>query len=282
MRNRIILLIAIAAMLITGCAGPPDKVDDTPYSDVLAQRIAAAENGTSKSERPNYLPEAMFKNLPGFPEDFYQMRILVISGKLQDLSTIGEEYWQQPEWFPHFEDIGVPMLQSPPKDRFGAQGFSVYPADSVTVLKPGGVSEAIFWIKSGYLVETYQGMNLNVVYPASGSITTGYELPGGAKSVQQDPDEATKYFEVDIGPEEFILEPNFPIYRIDGTKKITLKITATEFAEPGNYVIGIDSSEVDDEKEKEWVLEYKNLYTSGGMTKLGRPMYQAFIQVKAE
>ena len=66
----------------------------------------------------------MYKELPQFTKDFYKIRTLVWAGMIQDLSTIGEEYWKQPEWFPKFEKIGVPSKIKTLDDLFFYRYFS--------------------------------------------------------------------------------------------------------------------------------------------------------------
>jgi hypothetical protein len=221
----------------------------------------------------------MFSRLPAFPKDFYQIRTLVRTGRITDFGDLEERYWMQPEFFPNFEEIGAPLLSHPPKDRWGAYGIAVYPADSVSVIEDGKSLDIFFFIKSNYLVETYQGVNLVPAFPEKTEIESGFQLPGGATGVKQDPKLAKDYFDVSVAPGLFILEPNFPIYNINGTRKIKLTITAKENTPPGNYVIGLDTDQVPRWQEEEWVKQYLNLYTSGGMTKIERPYYQAFIQV---
>lgn len=288
-RRTILIVGAITALLvlvfiITGCAeeglGTEAPVREESYSEELEKRIAAElANGTQISGRQDYLPEEMFSRLPEFPEDFYQIRTLVELGRITDLENLEPEYWMQPEFFPYFEEIGLELLQNPPEGRWGAYGIATYPGDSVSTIVAGESLNMYFFIKSSYLVETYQGINFEILFPETAEITSGVELPDGSKSVEQDSDEARNYFQVEVDPNPFVLEPNFPIYNLNGTRKIKVSITAKEDTPEGNYVVALDTSDVPEEYEQEWLMEYLNLYTSGGMTKIDRPYYQAFIHV---
>ena len=104
-------------------------------------------------------------------------------------------------------------------------------------------------------------------------------MPDGSKWVEQNTSEARDHFTVKVSPNPFLLEPNFPIYNINGTRRIKVTITVSEDMPPGNYVVGLDTGEVPYEDEQRWLREHLNLYTSGGMTKIDRPYYQAFIMV---
>ena len=253
---------------------------EKPYSEELEKRIAKELSEHKPGEsRPDYLPAVMFSKLPEFPDDFYRVRTLVRLGRITDLGSLEQRYWMQPEFFPKFEDVGVSLLQNPPENRWGAYGIAVYPADSISTIVRGESLDIYFFIKSNYLVETYQGVNLEPVFLEESSIETGFSFPDGSTDVRQNVSEVKKNLDVKVSPNPFILEPNFPIYNINGTRKIVMTVTVAEDTPPGNYAIGLDTADVPLEYEKQWIREYLNLYTSGGMTKIERPYYQAFITV---
>jgi len=280
-----IAIIMIASMLIIcGCGsskpGTVAPIKEKSYDPALEARIAQAmANDSTKSDRPDNLPPDMFKRLPEFPKDFYQIRTLVRTGRITDFANLEERYWMQPEFFPNFEEIGVPLLSHPPENRWGAYGIAVYPADMVSTIEQGKSLDTYFFIKSNYLVETYQGVNLIPIYPSHTAIQSGFELPDGSKEVKQNSSIVKDYFDVKVEPNPFILEPNFPIYNINGTRKIKMTITVKENTPPGEYVVGLDTGTVPESYEQQWLKAYLNLYTSGGMTKIERPYYQAFVQV---
>lgn len=276
------IAIVLLLSVLVGCTTQPTEAWDKPYSEELYQRLLAAEvstNGTN-SGRPDYLPSGMFARLPDMPEDFYAIRSLVRLGRIVDLAALGPEYWMQPEFFPQFEEIGVPLLQNPPVGRWGAFGILIYPADTVITTTPGEEFATQFFLKSGYLVETYQGINLEVLYPNAGVITTGVRYSDGTNSIRQDGEQVAQYFDVEVQENPFVLEPNFPVYNQNGTRMVNLTIKVAENTPPGKYLIGLDTTGVPTDIEQEWVKKYLTLYTSGTMTKLDRPYYQAFIEVR--
>lgn len=283
-----ILTVSIISFLflffITGCTiekqSTKTPLNEKPYSAELENKIKnELINNTQQGGRPDYLPSEMFSRLPEFPKDFYQVQTLIKLGRIKDLENLEPQYWMQPEFFPNFNQIGLGLLQNPPKGRWGAYGIATYPGDSVSTIVVGESLDLFFFIKSNYLVETYQGINFNILFPKKSEILSGFQLLDGSKEVEQDSDKVKEYFKVKVDPNPFILEPNYPIYNINGTRKIKLTITVSNETPPGNYVVALDTGEVPDEYEQKWLKDYLTLYTSGSMTKIDRPYYQAFIQV---
>lgn len=276
-----ILLIAIGINTYRNRIRTGAEIMDTAYSDDVAKALEKNAGPPGNGEtRPSYLPDSIFENLPPFPRDFYKVRSLIQSGRLVDFASLEEEYWQQPEFFPHFEDIGVPLLANPPEGRWGAYGIATYPADSVGSIAPEGSIEMVFFIKSNYLVETYQGVYLETVYKDSTAIESGFEMPDGTRTIKQNASRMKDHFTINVEPNPFVLYPNFPKYHLNGTRKVNVTITASSDTPPGNYVIGLDTAKVPYEYEQKWLREFLNLYTSGGMTKIDRPYFQAFVEVK--
>lgn len=274
----VLVLLVIVAVSIFAIMINLSK-EEKPYSSVLQGRLSNIDSSIVKnSVRPDYLPAQMFVNLPQMPADFYQVRQLVGLGRLK-IEDVGEEYWQQPEFFPHFEDLGLQILQNPPEDRWGAYGVAVYPADSVATINRGDELTFTFFVKSGYLVETYQGINLEVVIPENTSLVSGYTFSDGSNEVKQNPEVVKKYIDIEINPNLFILYPNFPVYNTNGTFKVEMKVSVDKNIPVGKYVIGLDTGDIPDEYHVEWTKRFLTLYTSGGLTKIDRPYYQAFIEV---
>ncbi len=274
MRKTFFVLFVFLLIILASCA-PKQQA----YSSELEKRIQREESGqTQKSVRPDYLPSEMFKNLPKMPDDFYQKRSLVQSNIITDITNISEAYWLQPEWFPKFESNAVPVLANPPKDRWGAYGIAVYPPESVSGVKPGESLDMVFWLTSGYLVETYQGFKLEGIFPVSSS-TSASAMLSGATSIHQDPETVKKYFNIEVTPNVFVLNPNFPIFSKDGTKRIKVRITAAKDTPPGDYLVAVDTVPPSADQETTWIKQYLNRYASGKYVKLDRPYYQAFISV---
>jgi hypothetical protein len=263
MRRTLVLavVIALAMILLSGCR----------------QKMLTEYEG-NPAERPEYLPEAMFKELPEMPADFYKVREMVRSGEIRNLNEIWPEYYLQPEWFPGFEESGVPLLQNPPEDRWGAFGLGSYPSDTSASLVVGETLALVFYMRSSYLVETYQGISLVPVFPKNTALPEGFAMADGTTSITQEPS-VSEYFDVEVSPSVFLIEPNFPIYSKQSTQKVEVRITAKETIPLGNYVVAIDVGDAPLEQEEGWAKEHQNKYAGSSITKIGRPYYQAFIKV---
>lgn len=284
---KIALAIAVIIIIFIGFSAYRNRLRtgaeilDSAYSDDVSKALAKNAGQPADGEnRPDYLPAEMFASLPAFPKDFYRVRTLIRSGRLVDFANLEQEYWQQPEFFPHFEDIGVPLLQNPPKGRWGAYGIATYPADSVGSIAPGESLDMHFFIKSNYIVETYQGVYLKPVFNSETRMESGFTMPDGTERIKQNASAAQGYFKVVVEPNPLVLYPNYPKYQLNGTMKVKVTIFASNETPPGNYVIGLDTTTVPYEYEQKWLREFLNLYTSGGMTKIDRPYFQAFVEVK--
>lgn len=274
--KKLLAVLVLLTILTVGC----QVKDNQPYTTDLEERVAAAleRNQTFEQSRPNYLPDEMFSLLPVFPQDFYSVRQLIRAGTIKDLGALGADYWMQPEFFPNFEDIGLAVLQTPPENRWGAYGYLAYPADTISSIRPGESLDIYFFVKSSYLVETYQGIMFEHSFPATASVLGG-ELPDGSSLVEQNASQAAKYLTVKIEPNPFVLEPNFPVFRPGGTVRVKATITAAPETPPGNYAVAFDTGKVPKEQEDIWLKQYLNLYVSGTMTKISKPYHQAFLVV---
>jgi hypothetical protein len=195
------------------------------------------------------------------------------------VKPVPAEYYGQPEWIPYFESIGVRVIKNVSTTRFGAYGYMTYPGDSVLYLHAGDSMLRQFWVRSGYIITTYQGLNWATVYPASAELLSVYSLADGSRMVQQNPALAGTYFTVDITPQEYVLPPNFPYFNPNATVEMQVNVTVNVGTPVGNYVIGIDTAPVSPGAEQAWTEQYLTRYTSGGMVNANRPRYLIFVSV---
>lgn len=243
---------------------------------VIEQRLAMANRTQT---RPDYLPAIAYSNLPPFPKDFYPIRVLTQYGVLDDLDSLGEEYWKQPEFYPGFEGQGVQMMANPPIDRWSASGFRSYPADIQAEVSPGSSFTRVIFLSTSWLVETYQGMELYAYYPSETS--SPYPDLNGSYSIAQDPEAAARYFRTEVDPSLVLLEPAFPIFSSEWVKKIRVKVSVSPDTPSGTYAIGINARPPPGDIARQWVRKYLTYYTSGGTaTGVGRPYYQIIVTVR--
>jgi len=250
----------------------------------IRRELIAVEQVT---KRPDYLPEVMFRDLPDMPMDFYAKRVMYRYGLFEmDPELIGPEYWKQPEWYPKFEENTVKVLQNAPADRYGVCCFGIYPADAYMRLKIDGGEFHTFtkyaWIRSAPLVELYQGIRLAPHYPKEGNVekdvTPWQENP--KIDFMQDPDVAKKYIGISFAPEQFLLEPSFPIFRKEYIKLIEMQFTIDPDIPKGNYIVGFDTVAPDKEVSIDWMLKYPGAYNDARMGMFFSPrQYRLFITI---
>jgi len=217
----------------------------------------------------------VFQNLPPYPKDMREIYELVYYRKINDLSIINESYYKNPEFYPGWYYTGKDTFLNPPINRFGAFGYGCYPADTIAFVKPGQALKLTTFIKSGWVVETFQGMQLIPTFPSSANSSyMGW-------SVEQDPEKVKDYFIIDIEPDVFLLEPAFPVFLEGWARKITVDIKIKPNTPPGRYVIGIMPVNPPQEYSDKWLLKYKLRYVDIGSSpgSIGRPCYQVFIEV---
>ncbi|VVC02663.1 Uncharacterised protein [Candidatus Burarchaeum australiense] len=285
-------VLIVVGLLFLGCAqqGPAQPApggattpnvssNQTANKTPIELIIEADQQRAAKlSNRPDYLPAVVYKNLPPFPTDFYETMVLVQYGKM-DMQDFGPEYWKQPEWYPNFEGAGVQMMQNPPMDRWGAWGLGAYPSDMLVVTDQGTNFTATTYIYSSWLVKTYQGVGLETAYPAE--TTVPYEETGF--KVIQNSSEASKYFDVTFDPPYLLLGPAFPIFDANWTQKVLVHVNVKPDAKPGNYVIGVNAGGPPSDVEKEWFAKYRTNYvTSSFASGVDRPYFQITVVVKVK
>jgi hypothetical protein len=307
----------------------------SPYYEGLEAIVQAELNRTSaNATRGDYLPAAMFQELPSFPPDLYQMQVLFKyyqMGKIRnktDLNNkeLGPEYWKQPEWIPTFFTGGLPLIQNPPMDtryyhwaeyelisanqirnkntgevttlapgvvasvlpnktievktpRVGIEGYTVYPSDMVIAdAQPDTYFDVYTVLYCGWYVQTYQGVKLVPAFPDSGAIEDFQLFADGTKVVTQNPSEAEKYFKVEFEPEQFVLEPSFPIFKEGWAKLVRMRITVNESTPKGKYIVGMNIVAPSKEFNEEMLWKYKTQYRVGEVG-IGRPFFRVFLQV---
>jgi hypothetical protein len=218
----LLLAILFLGIAYVGCISTPNETplpNESKPSEVAIEKTLVNTTGfdlnkypelkqrlegygaVKESKRPDYLPAEVFKFLPKFPRDFYWVKTMVELGLLTDVNAIPAEYYKQPEFYPRFDTIGVDMMQHPTPGRFGAWGFGTYPSEvllNAKVNETTGVETTAYTIfHTSWLVETYQGMGLTVVYPNEAHMLSN-QFSDGSRSVTQNSSEVAKYFETEF------------------------------------------------------------------------------------
>jgi len=135
------------------------------------------------------LPAAMFEKLPAMPNDFEQVKILLMYNKIRDYTGYGPEYWKQPEWFPSWAEGCLPLLKNPPEDRWAGFGIGTFPYKATYGASPGETIKTVLYVRSGCMVVTYQGVGMIYGFPESARRL-------GDEIFYQTPSETEKYLKI--------------------------------------------------------------------------------------
>lgn len=213
---RVAFLIALLAFA-AGCVGQSAGMERTHY---------------------NLSPD-VFAALPLLPSDFKQADKAVqeLSYGFEKLPQLGEEYYKQPEFLPTWETIGVKNMRSPPEDRVALWGLGAYPAEQRFSAKPGDEFTAATFFHTSWMVQTYQGMHLALIYNET-------------------------YFDVTIEPDRLVLAPAYPAFERDWSQKVVVKIRVKEGSPIGEHLIRIRIMKPDEADERAWREQYGGRYVN--------------------
>jgi len=222
---------------------------------------------------------SIFRDLPAFPDDFGPVKALIDAGRVRDVcERIGEEYWKQPEFYPNFVPGGVSMMLNPPTDRMGVQGYGSFPGEGIVGAEPGETIRTCTFLHTSWLISTYQGMKLNPVYLDDTELSMN-SFSNGARTVSQSAEENQQYFNIEVEPYQFLLEPTWGYFYNGWTRKIDVVVHVSPNTPPGRYIIGVGVTAPDPDKAEEWLWEYKTIYVNAGAFGIGRPIYMLGIEV---
>jgi len=251
---------------MAGC--PQQTLDEEQSEETPAEGIAlpaddeeeTGATGPGITERPDYLNETVFEQLPAFPRDLYRLRNQIKYGEFWDMAAIGEEYYKQPEFYPTFESVGLSLLQK--RSGMSPWGFGAYPGDVQVITFPNdNITLATFFF-SAWGVETFQGIGLNY-------------------KITDESGEEVDYLEVEVDPSAIVIGPSYPVFEYEWAQKVVVEIHVKEDAPIGTYTVGVDATQVPAEKGREWSALYGGRYTEGGgfNTGMGRPYFKVLITV---
>jgi len=206
--------------------------------------VAAKFSGKPLSEMPRFFAlssEAeIWEELPPVPKDFSEIAYLLASGRFFTIENLDEGYYKQPEFYPGFKQTGLRFWTQPDPRGWATGGYGTYPAEQWTDLKKGETEnfKSTVFLYNGFGVQTYQGVTLFV---------------GG---------DASKYFDISISPQTFLLDADFPKFQKGWAQKITIRGSLKPGTPKGEYTVPIMIGFPPEEKQKEWENKYRNLYQS--------------------
>jgi len=214
-----------------------EEVWNKPYDRNYANMMKTWPDCPDKKDR-GYLPRQVFCELPNMPQDFERVKNEYKLKRLE-LYEVKSDYWKQPEWIPTFNSIILPLLQNPDFDRFGVTPFpGSYPSEFV--LEGDMTREPLrfdFLVFSPTSI-TYSGVKVIPLWSNNAELQLN-KFSDRTNKINQDASDIQQYFDIEISPDVFLLEPTIPIYNDDWIYKVKVLITAKPNLPKGKYALAI-------------------------------------------
>lgn len=178
------------------------------------------------------LPDYLYA-LPPKPDDFDS----ALSGlrMVADICELSEAYYLQPDFYVDSWEDGKRHYEEHDYSRWLVHGYGAYPAYPKAIFgsnKVGEEKQICTLYRTGLGVETWQGIKL---------------VP-----------EKSKYFDIIIEPDEFLLPPTFPQFDEEWVKKINITVKIKHPPPNATYKIEVNAVAPSEEKSKEWKEEVSN------------------------
>ncbi|MDO8340246.1 MAG: hypothetical protein Q7T16_06335 [Candidatus Burarchaeum sp.] len=279
----ILLVLALAYVSMQDSAGqsppvkPPElnKTVEPPcfYSrsghNVSCERLGLMLGPEKMNgSRGHDLSASLFAQLPEFPKDLHKAAVFVTLNYLNgsELAALGEEYWKQPEFYPGFWLSGVGLMQEPPQNRWGASGMRGYPVEHFVDASAGGAFVSANFFTTSWLVMNRQAVALepHVVVEEGTNVSA---------------EEAASYFNISIGPREFILGVAWPVFEENWAQKVVVDVKVSGNVKPGKYQIYFDVVPPSEEAAEKWAAEGLAYVSPSFMSGLDRPYYAIHVRV---
>jgi len=225
---------------------------------------ASAHLGIPLEEVPEYFSlrseKEVFSELPAAAEELSEIAYLLATGKYFSIGYLDETYYKQPEFYPNFKEHGLTYWTEPDPRYWTPHGYGSYPSEQWAELKKGETEEftAVVFFYSNWGVQTFQGVTL-----------------------MQD-SESKEYFDLEISPQNLLLEPSFPKFYENWAHKIIIRGRLLPETGPGEYNIGINVERPPADLRSRWEFEHKNIYfdaAAGGIKPSGD---QILLRIKVE
>ena len=205
--------------------------------------------------RPNYsFSDEVFKELPEFPEDFFDVKDLFASQEIT-ASQLGRSYYQ-PELIPSW-DYWAEVVYTNGSKSFGNYGVFIYPSRfSVFNIDEGDTIELSMLIYAHLGIKFYQGVRLNFSEEETANIKLMY-------------------------PEsrDIILSPTAPYFRSGWMQLVEIQI---DIKEKKNCTIEIMEENPSKQKDDEWRETYDNYTSSTGLLSQRVPRCKIYLYALEE
>lgn len=223
------------------------------------------------------MDQRVFCQLPKIPIDFFRIRDLFWYQKLTDYSRLTPEYYKQPEFFPNYGTTLKQQIQSYDGKTNDPFGYSVFPVDTVVYVNPGDTVKTQFFIMNSMASKYYKLFKLRHSYPPSAQLEGVISIYGETR-FDQDVMSAKQAFTIDFEPNEFLLEPSFPIFFNQTTVAVQILFNISEDAKPGVYFANLEVTRPGTKEVQEYRWRYLD-YLSFGDGMMVRPQPQFWIVV---
>lgn len=184
-----------------------------------------------------------FGSLPPIPEDFGLITYQVYTGRLTDLN-LGKNYYLQPEFFPLFINNGLKFYETYDPRYVGTYGWGIYPSEQWIDVGKGTTGKITFLFKTGWGIETWQGMNLKAISNCD-------------------------WLKTEISNPVFLSPPTYPVFCTiencgeDWARLISIEVQVSEQAKIGDTcTIELSSVLPPSDKIKEWIAKYDIMYVN--------------------
>lgn len=285
-RNKIVfslILIATISLVIilSGC----NRMEEISIEEY--QRSAEIEKTIKAQYRPvrdygygviggkKYDINGVFKNLEPLPDDIYKIRYQLMTGRVepQTLCMLEQKYYEQPEFYLNsFRDVALKFYKKPDTSHWTPEGYGTFPHEMETITKAGTNFSVCTFFHSSWAVEAYQGFSLYAAYPS----IARYK----GQLINLNTEESIKYFDVEVTPDNILLEPSYPIFSKGWSKKISLKIKVADDTPKGTYAVGFDVARPSLEMAKEWSSKYQELYFSKSDFSVSEEQFRMVIVIE--
>lgn len=215
------------------------------------------------------------------------------AGRYIDMCDVDESIYNRPEFYPKWESAYSRHYANHNFQRWNINGYGTFPSGKVSLgnFKKGEQFKVCTFLKTGWAVETYQGVMLT-------AINNGF-------------------FETKIDPSIFMLYPSFPKFKKGWVRKVEVTFTAKENIPIGTYNLGfnvipppadlenifrerVSQMEIEDRQDyleicnnqmedkdiknecEKWYILRQNMYINGGNFDTGTNTFSYTIEVVSD
>lgn len=175
------------------------------------------------------------------PERFDLVKRNFYDSQIDDFTRIDEAIWKRPEFYPTWERSGITNYINHDYTRWAVFGYGFFPGEqswTARNMTEGDTLTYHTFLHTSWGVETWQGMRLQSIHNET-------------------------LFDVTITPNEFYLEPTYPIFWEDWTRIITITVTAKTNPPKGTYMMRINVVEPNPDRTEEWSWEILDKFSDG-------------------